>query len=208
VSRVGIEPTTRRLRARRNSTPIEADFGKTGSAFFSKSRPQPILVPFSGKRCTHVAQGRSDQLSHRSSTLSDFIRVRKALLDRPPRESPQCHAISTTSGHCKAARGFGGVVDSPFPIRLFLKRRSAVREHCVHQERVSMRSSPSMRSFLFRHVCVISKCDTNLVAAWLGTEAIGRLIGGGWLTTSRSACSPEHSASAFMLRIGGRARKP
>jgi hypothetical protein len=52
MSRVGIEPTSRRLRGAPETEPIAADLGKTGSAFFSDRRSVLIRTPFSGIRCT------------------------------------------------------------------------------------------------------------------------------------------------------------
>ena len=43
VSRVGIEPTTRRLRDGTKSKPMKADPGKLGSALPRQGRPRPIV---------------------------------------------------------------------------------------------------------------------------------------------------------------------
>jgi hypothetical protein len=55
VSRVGIEPTTRRLRAVTRRQSNAADPGKSGSVFMTNCRPQSIRVAFSGIRCTRFA---------------------------------------------------------------------------------------------------------------------------------------------------------
>jgi hypothetical protein len=51
VSRVGIEPTTRRLRDGHQMTQIEADLGKSGSALFVCGRWEPVVVPFPVSAC-------------------------------------------------------------------------------------------------------------------------------------------------------------
>ena len=52
VSRVGIEPTTRRLRDARKRQPIGADPGKTGPVLSRVGRSMPTAPACSGKRCT------------------------------------------------------------------------------------------------------------------------------------------------------------
>jgi len=57
MSRVGIEPTTRRLGGAPKSESIAADLGKAGSAFFTLRQSMPVAVAFYGKGCTPVARG-------------------------------------------------------------------------------------------------------------------------------------------------------
>jgi hypothetical protein len=54
VSRVGIEPTTRRLRGAPKRQPIAADLGNTGSAFSFESRLGLRTAACFGIRCTNL----------------------------------------------------------------------------------------------------------------------------------------------------------
>jgi hypothetical protein len=58
VSRVGIEPTTRRLRDSAQSQPIRVDLSKTGSALPHLGRWRSVEAACFGYGCTLVAHGR------------------------------------------------------------------------------------------------------------------------------------------------------